>query len=339
MVGCLIVADDTIVGEGLHEQCGGPHAEINALRAAGEAARGATLLVTLEPCCHQGRTPPCTDAIIAAGIRRVVAAMPDPFPKVAGEGFERLRQAGIEVTVGVLEEEARQLNAPYIHRIVTGRPWVIAKWAMTLDGKIASREGDSRWISCKASRSLVHQLRGRVDGILVGRRTAEIDDPLLTARPAGPRLATRIVVDSAASLSLESQLVKTANEVPVLVSAGPAAPDEQRARLEEAGCEVLVTPGTSHAERFEQLLDELGRREMTNLLVEGGGALLGTLRDANLIDEVHVFLAPLLTGGVSAPSPMGGVGLPSIADGIQLDSIVVEQIDHDIYLRGRVRRG
>ena len=210
MVGCVIARGAEILGEGWHRRFGGAHAEVEALKLAGERARGATVYVTLEPCCHHGKTPPCTRAILDAGVARVVAAMPDPFPQVAGGGLAELRAAGIEVQSGVLEEEARKLNAPYLKLLSTGRPWIIAKWAMTLDGKIATAAGDSRWISCLDSRSIVHQLRGRVDAIVVGRGTAAADDPLLTARPPGPRTAMRIVVDTRASLSPQSQLVRTA---------------------------------------------------------------------------------------------------------------------------------
>ena len=199
MVGCVVVQGEEIVGEGWHQRFGGPHAEIEALRAAGAKATGATLYVTLEPCCHHGQTPPCSDAVIQAGIGRVVAAMRDPFPKVAGGGIQQLMSAGIDVEVGLHEQEARELNAPYLKLLATGRPWVIAKWAMTLDGKLATKTGDSKWISGEASRRVVHELRGRVDAIVVGRRTAALDDPLLTARlekGSPPRIATRIVLDS-----------------------------------------------------------------------------------------------------------------------------------------------
>src|SRR5919197_3355884 len=187
LVGAVVVRDGRVVGEGWHRRYGEAHAEVNALAAAGEAARGATLYVTLEPCCHHGKTPPCTDAVLRAGVRRVVAAMADPFPQVAGQGVAQLRAAGVEVEVGVCEREARELNAPYLTLLAEGRPYVHAKWAMSLDGKIATRGGDSRWISGPASREVVHRLRGRVDAILVGAGTVRADDPLLTARPLGPR--------------------------------------------------------------------------------------------------------------------------------------------------------
>ncbi len=275
MVGCVIVRGAEIIGEGYHHRFGDGHAEVEALKLAGPRAAGATLVVTLEPCCHWGKTPPCTKALLAAGVRRVVVAQQDPFAEVAGRGVAELRAAGVEVEVGLLEPEARRLNGPYLKLLRTGRPWVLAKWAMTVDGKTATRAGSSKWISNDQSRAIVHGLRGRVDAIVVGRQTARVDDPLLTARPPGPRTAVRVVVDSRASLSSSSQLVRTAREVPVLVAAGPQAPAAERRRLEQAGCEVLVGRSESQSERLEELLGELGRRRMTNVLVEGGGLLLG----------------------------------------------------------------
>jgi diaminohydroxyphosphoribosylaminopyrimidine deaminase/5-amino-6-(5-phosphoribosylamino)uracil reductase len=336
MVGCILARGAEIIGQGWHRRYGGPHAEVEALAVAGARAKGATLYVTLEPCCHHGKTPPCTDAVLAAGIRRVVVASLDPFPAVAGKGISLLQQAGVEVEVGLLADEAQRLNAPYRKLIATDRPWVIAKWAMTLDGKIASRTGDSRWISSAESRAVVHDLRGRVDAILVGRRTAEVDDPLLTARPAGLRTATRIVVDSQGVLASSSQLVQTARTTPLVVAVSQQAEPANRTRLESAGCEVLVCHGATHAERLDALLVELGRRRMTNVLVEGGGEVLGTLLDMRAIDEIHLFVAPKLIGGQQALSPVGGLGLARIADSLCSAEVVWRQIDDDLYLHARL---
>lgn len=342
LVGCTIVQGREIVGEGWHAMFGGPHAEVAALAAAGERARGSTLYVTLEPCCHHGKTPPCTDAIVAAGIRRVVAAMPDPFPRVAGGGIQQLATVGIPVQVGLLEDQARELNAPYLKLLRTGKPWVIAKWAMTLDGKIATASGASQWISGPESREVVHRLRGRMDAILIGRGTALADDPLLTARPddSAPllRIATRIVVDSHCQLPSTSQLVATAAEAPVLVACGPQAASHEIQRLIAAGCEVLQLPATTHPQRLQQLLVELGRRRMTNILVEGGGQLLGALFDAGEVDEVHAFIAPKLFGGARAPGPIGGTGIDEVASALQLCNPRVEQHGADIHLSGRLMR-
>ncbi len=342
MVGCVIVRAGQIVGKGFHERFGAAHAEIQALQAAGEQARGGTLYVTLEPCCHFGKTPPCTQAIIAAGVTRVVAALRDPFPQVAGGGFAELEQAGIEVVDGVLQAEAEELNAPFLKLLREKRPWVIAKWAMTLDGKIATRTGESKWISGPESRAIGQELRSRVDAIVVGRRTAELDDPLLTARlPAGeqpPRIATRMVLDSAASLSLSSQLVRTAREFPLLIVAAAAAPAAKVAELRNAGAEVLQLAGPSAAERLGQLLDELGRRRLTNILVEGGSQLLGSLFDARQVDEVHCFIAPKIFGGSEAAGPINGEGVAAPDQALRFSQHFSRQVGEDFYVRGRLCR-
>ena len=338
MVGCTIVREGEIVGEGFHQRFGGPHAEVEALKIAGPRAAGATVYVTLEPCCHQGKTPPCTKALIDAGVRRVVVAQRDPIEKVAGHGIAELQQAGIEVEVGLLEREAAELNAPYLKLVRTGRPWIIAKWAMTLDGKLATAKGESKWISGEASRSVVHALRGRVDAILIGRGTAAADDPLLTARPAGARIAARIVLDSLASLAQSSHLVRTARNVPMIVATGINAPDVDRQRLATAGCEVVVCPGTTRTERLGWLLDELGRRQMCNILVEGGSSVLGSFFDLGQIDEVHVFIAPKLFGGDRAPGAIGGNGVDLLSAALRLTSPQIERCGSDIYVHGRVTR-
>jgi diaminohydroxyphosphoribosylaminopyrimidine deaminase / 5-amino-6-(5-phosphoribosylamino)uracil reductase len=336
MVGCVVARGAEVIGEGFHRKFGEAHAEVEALRIAGDRAAGATAYVTLEPCCHHGKTPPCTRALLAAKIARVVVAQPDPFPQVQGGGITELRATGgVAVAVGLLEAEAREINAPYLKLIETGRPWIIAKWAMTLDGKIATHTGESRWISGPESRATVHALRGRVDAIVVGRGTAEQDDPLLTARPPGARTALRVVLDTRATLGSESQLVGTAAETPVLVAVGAESARQERERLIAAGCEVLVCEGSTHAARFDALLAELGRRRMTNVLVEGGAQVLGMLFDDRRIDEVHVFIAPKLAGGAGAASPIGGEGVAAMADALSLAAPVVRQSGDDVYVTGR----
>ena len=336
MVGAVIAsanADGRIVGEGWHDRFGGPHAEPSALAAAGPLARGGTLYVTLEPCCHHGKTPPCTDAIIAAGITRVVAAVEDPFPAVGGGGIAALRRAGIVVETGLLAAEALRLTAAYRKLLVTGTPWVIGKWAMSLDGLAAAPPDADRWISSAASRAIVHALRGRVDAILVGIGTAVVDDPLLTARPAGSRAPLRIVLDSLARLPLTSQLVRTARDVPLLVAVGPAATADRIAALRAAGCEVWEAEGDDHAARFRSLLRELGARRMTNLLVEGGPEVLRTLFADSAIDEVWAFVAPKILGAAAAAE-----SLPTIPAVPPLDIEEVSQPGGDILVRGLVRR-
>ncbi|CAN5909925.1 bifunctional diaminohydroxyphosphoribosylaminopyrimidine deaminase/5-amino-6-(5-phosphoribosylamino)uracil reductase RibD [soil metagenome] len=337
LVGALVVSAGKTVGIGHHPYFGGPHAEVVALARAGEAARGATLYVTLEPCCHFGKTPPCTEAIIRAGIARVVAAMRDPFPRVAGEGFEELRDAGIVVESGLDEAASRRLNAPYLKRLATGMPYVTAKWAMTLDGKTACASGDSRWISSTRSRGLVHELRGRVDGLLVGIGTAMADDPELTARPAGPRQAARIVLDPAARLPTASRLACTAHQAPVWVAVTDRAPLDRREALRSLGCDLLEFPGEDRVPILP-LLAELGRRGQTNLLVEGGGRVLGAFLDAGQVDAVEVYMAPILEGGSQAFQPIQGRGFERMAEALRLDRHEVQVIDGDVLVRGTITR-
>lgn len=333
MVGAVVVANGEIVGEGWHQQFGGPHAEVHALAAAGDRARGATLYVTLEPCCHTGKTPPCTEAVIAAGIARVVAAVADPFPKVQGGGFEQLRAAGIVCEVGMMEHEARELLAPYLKLTTTGAPWVIAKWAMTLDGKIATHTGSSQWITNEVSRARVHELRGRVDAIVVGSRTANVDNPLLTARPSGPRVATRIVLGG---LDEGSQLAGTIDQAPLMVVQSRDPNPGEYDWLTNHGGELLLIRHGDHLAQITELLAELGRRRMTNVLFEGGGQVLGALFDARAMDEVHAFIAPKLVGGSGARSPIEGLGISDMGAALQLEDVVIEQTAGDLYVRGRV---
>ncbi|TWU00678.1 Riboflavin biosynthesis protein RibD [Botrimarina colliarenosi] len=330
MVGCVVVRDGVIVGEGWHERFGGPHAEVNALEAAGAAARGATLVVTLEPCCHTGKTPPCVEAVLAAGVARVVIATRDPFPKVDGGGVRALEAAGVECVVGVGEAEARRLLAPYLKLVETGRPWVIAKWAMTLDGRIATESGDSQWISGEASRARVHQLRGRVDAVIVGAGTLVADDPVLTARPEGARFATRVVIAGGKPLPKERKLWLSDGVGPVLVATAPNYPRRNADYLSTHGVEFLTaTPA--------ELLDELGRRKMTNVLVEGGAKLFGKLFDEGLVDEVWAFIAPKLIGG-TGPSPVGGEGVALMRDALTFTEVTQESIEGDLLIRGRLKR-
>lgn len=339
MVGAVIVRDGRPVSAGHHARFGGPHAEVVALEQAGEAARGATIYVTLEPCCHRGKTPPCTEALLRAGVARVVAAMRDPFPKVDGGGFARLAEAGVEVEFGLLEAEARRLNAPYLKRLATGRPYVIAKWAMTLDGKIAARTGRSAWISGARSRALVHEVRGRMDAIVIGVGTAVADDPMLTARPPGPRVATRVVLDASARLPTDARLVRTAREVPVLIATGDRAPRDRVDGLIAVGCDVLALPESAPGRvAIGPLLEELGLRRMTNILVEGGGRVLGSFFDAGEVDEVDIFLAPIIEGGTHDFAPVRGLGVDAIGDALRLESIEVSRVDEDVRIRGRAGR-
>lgn len=336
LVGAVVTEMGLAVAEGWHAQFGGPHAEIMALRAWSGSPRQATLYVTLEPCCHSGKTGPCTTAIRAAGIGRVVIATADPFPPVAGKGIDELRRSGVTVEVGLLEHEARELNAPYFQRVEQQRPWLIAKWAMTLDGKIATAAGESRWISGPTSRQMVHELRGRMDGILVGSGTVIRDDPLLTARPPGPRTATRLVIDRHASIPLHSQLVRTAGDVPVIVYVCSYSAHGRRQDLQRAGCQVVELTGSSPADRLREALGDMAQRGMTNVLVEGGARLLGSLFDQRWINEVHIFVGPLVLGAREAIGPVDGDGWGTLARGPRVRQTRSLQLDGDLYIQGRV---
>ena len=365
MVGCVLVSqhetDGTVevIGEGWHHAFGKSHAEVEAIRVAqlaGKSTAYATAYVTLEPCCHFGKTPPCTKALIEAGISRVVVAMCDPFAKVDGGGIAQLREHGIDVLIGCLEAEARELNAPYLTRIEKRRPWVIAKWAMTLDGKIATHTGSSRWISSEISRHIVHRLRARVDAVMVGSRTAVIDDPQLTVRLPDietnddeqllqpHRKPLRIVFDSAATLPPTSRLVQTAREVGVIVATSESlltSDDTSRQNAEtlaRCGCEILPLPGEGYHDRMMELLKRLAERDVTNLLVEGGAGLLGAMFDLQLVDEAHVFIASKLIGGHNAATPIGGTGIAEMVDALLLKPTFVEQIGTDIYCYGRIAK-
>ncbi len=333
MVGAVLARHSRIIGEGWHRRFGGPHAEVEALRVCRGAPRGATCYVTLEPCCHHGKTPPCTDALLAAGVVRVVAAVRDPFPAVAGGGIRRLRAAGVQVDVGLLAREARTLLAPYLKLQRRGRPWVMLKWAQSLDGRIATRRADSRWITSQAARRMVHALRGRVDAVVVGIGTVRADDPALTARLVRPRrVATRIVLDPRLRISADSRLVRTARRVPTMIATCDNRP-AAAARLRRAGCEILRMPGRRGLVSLPALLDELGRRRMTNVLVEGGGRVLGSFVDERLADEAWVFVAPRLIGGAEAPTPLAGRGPARLVDAPPIAHRSIENIGRDLLCR------
>ncbi|MCL4112626.1 UNVERIFIED_CONTAM: hypothetical protein GTU68_044012 [Idotea baltica] len=341
LVGAVIVDEKlNLVGEGYHTQFGKPHAEVEAIKDAEQkkaATAGATAFVTLEPCQHTGKTPPCTRALIEAGVRRVVIGSVDPAPHTLGRGIDALKDAGIEVETGRLQSECDDLIAPFRMLQQNGRPWIHAKWAMTLDGKTAAHTGSSKWISGEESRSIVHQLRGRMDGIIVGSGTAQADDPALTVRPPGQRIPVRIVVDTIARLSLGSQLVQTANDIPVLLFCSQSAPQESIAALESRGVDVITTQVSASGVDVAEVLLELGRRNMTNVLLEGGGGLAGSFFDAGLIDELHVFIAPKLVGGQGAQSPIAGAGLPTIEDCPHIENPAIQECGSDIYINGFVR--
>lgn len=334
LVGAVIVKDNRIVGKGYHKAFGLSHAEVNAINDAGPACKDATLYVSMEPCAHFGKTPPCVDAIKQAGIIRVFFAVYDPNPITAHNGIKALKEAGIEAIGGVLEDKARDLNAPFFKLMTDKMPYVIAKWAMSLDGKIATRAGDSQWISCEKSRAYVHRLRGLMDGIIVGIGTVLVDDPLLTCRAKlAKRRPKRIVIDSKALLPLNSRLINTINEAEVFVATTYSAPEERIRQLESAGCKIIrVNSDDNGLVDLNQALRELGNLQLTNVLVEGGSRIFGSLFDNNLVDKVLIFISPKIIGGVNAPSPVMGKGVFKVSEAIKFDKISVKGCDHDIVI-------
>ena len=309
MVGCVIVRNERIIGEGYHRRFGGPHAEIEALGSCARNPRGATVYVSLEPCCHYGKTPPCTDALIAAGIARVVTPLRDPNPAVNGRGLRRLRAAGITVTTGVLGDDAAEVLRPFLTRIRLGRPYVIAKWAQSLDGILVTPPGESKWISCEASRRAVHRLRARVDAILVGIGTVLADDPLLTARGVPlRRRALRVVLDGKLRIPVGAKIVASANTTPTLVFTTPEALNTKKAQqLAHKGVELVACKSRGGRLLLGDCMSRLSQREVTNVLVEGGPKVLSAMLDARLVDEAWVFVAPRVIGGEPQSSSLANI--------------------------------
>ncbi|MGB0388055.1 MAG: bifunctional diaminohydroxyphosphoribosylaminopyrimidine deaminase/5-amino-6-(5-phosphoribosylamino)uracil reductase RibD [Ardenticatenaceae bacterium] len=341
MVGCVIVRDGQVVGRGWHERAGEPHAEVFALREAQERARGATAYVTLEPCNHVGRTPACSESLIAAGISEVHVAMVDPNPIVAGRGIERLRAAGIRVYVGTHEAEARRLNEVFIHYITTRRPFVIAKWAMTIDGRIATHTGHSRWVTGAAARAHVHRTRHDVSAILVGRGTALADNPRLTTRLAEnnqPRHPLRVVLDSRGTLPTTLRLFDPALPGQTLVATTEQASSAWLNKLDQQGVELLVlSPNSKGRVPLLPLLHELGQRQLSSLLVEGGAEVHASFFAQGMVNKVHAYIAPKLVGGRNAPAPLGGDGVRTMDQATQLAWQRVEPLGDDLLLVAHVK--
>jgi diaminohydroxyphosphoribosylaminopyrimidine deaminase / 5-amino-6-(5-phosphoribosylamino)uracil reductase len=334
LVGCVIAGSEgEVSGEGFYVYEQLKHAETYALEQAGARAKGATAYVSLEPHAHHGRTPPCTDALIRAGIARVVAPIEDPNPKVSGKGFEHLRAAGVEVSVGLLAGEAEMLNEKYLHFMRTGRPFVHLKLAASLDGKIATRTGDSRWITGVESRVRAHELRHEYDAILIGSGTALADDPLLTDRSGKKRRRplVRVVLDETLKVSPDSQLVKSATESPVLIFAGDAVRPKSKV-LELAGVTVVRDP--ANARSLLAILNELGQRSLQSVLVEGGANVAGTFLDARLVNKVSFFIAPLIIGGREAPAAVGGKGAATLSNALELQDVEITQRGRDVEVTG-----
>lgn len=341
MVGAVVVRGETVVGEGYHEYIGGPHAEVNALRNAGDQAKGAVLYVTLEPCNHQGRTPPCTLAVLEAGISRVVVGMADPNPGVRGGGCETLRARGIQVDVGILERECRLLNQAFIKYVTTGIPLVTLKAAATLDGRIATRTGDARWISNEQSRRFVHRLRCDLDGILVGAGTALADDPQLTGRirqKSPCRQPVRIVLDTHLKLPATAQLVRTVREdQPVRIVCGEDAPRDKEEALKKKGVAVLRLPSRDNRIDLTSLLKELGKTQMTSLLVEGGAHVFGAFLQERLADDFYFFYASKILGDPQGIPMIWGQGVEKMSDALRVYDLRIRRFGDDVMFAGRFR--
>ena len=344
LVGCVLVRDGRVIGEGYHERYGELHAERNALadcRRRGEDPTGATAYVTLEPCCHHGKTPPCTEALIEAQVARVVIASSDPNPLVAGKGLELLREHGIEVDGPLCEAEALELNAPFFHFITTGLPFVVLKYAMTMDGKVATRTGASRWITGAEARENVHRDRSRYAAIMIGRGTVEADDPMLTSRIEGGHDPIRVICDSTLSIGLDKQVVATAHEVPTIIATCNDDPSAA-APYEEAGCEVLVVPGETDGPAdhprvdMRALMEALGARKIDSVYIEGGPTLAWAALEAGIVNRVHAYVAPKLFGGADAPGPLQGLGVEVPAQCARLVNTTVRQLGDDFLFESEV---
>ena len=336
LVGAVLVKDGQVVGRGYHRQFGEPHAEVFALEEAADASRGATMIVTLEPCCHHGKTPPCTDRIIEAGIRRVVLGIRDPNPLVDGKGIARLRKAGIEVTEGILAEEAARQNEIFLSFAATGRPFVQLKVALSLDGRIATRSGDSKWISGEASRTEAHRLRRKFASVLVGVGTVVADDPELSVRHVSGRNPIPIVLDNSGRIPESARLLASDASAIVVTSSMSAAKEHT---LTSRGVRVWRLPLREELLDLPLLLTRLGEAKIDSVLVEGGGETAARFVEAGLVDKVAIFIAPMLIGGREATPAIGGLGAASISDAWRLRDVSVEKLTEDIYVTGYPRRG
>lgn len=338
MVGCVVVKDGRIISEGYHERYGEFHAERNALTRCTEDTAGADLYVTLEPCCHYGKTPPCTEIIIEKKIARVFVGSMDSNPLVAGKGVQILRDHGIEVETGILEEECLRLNEVFYHYIQTKMPFVVMKYAMTLDGKIACATGDSKWVTGEKARQQVHEMRGRYKGIMVGIGTVLADDPMLNCRNAKGPDPIRIICDSGLRIPLDSQIVRTASEIPTIVACGHAVMDSQKKQskidsLRDAGIQIIPTKG-AHGVNLRELMTILGEQKIDSILLEGGGTLNASALQEGIVSKVYAYIAGKLIGGMDARSPVEGIGAEKMKDAILLTDMQVTQLGDDFCICG-----
>ncbi len=334
VVGAVIVKNGQIIGEGYHQKAGTPHAEVHALNAAGSVARGGVMYVTLEPCSHYGKTPPCAEAIVKSGIKEVVIATLDPNPKVAGRGIKILQQAGITTRVGIMEKEALAQNEVFFKYITTKRPFICLKYAMTLDGKIATYQGDSKWISNEESRQYVHQLRNIYDAILVGIGTVLADNPTLNTRLDIPDLKdpVRIIIDGMLDIPLASNIVKTSSKQKTIIFTAVRGNNEKVGKLLEAGIELINIRGEPHKLNILEIVNKLGEKGVTSLLVEGGTQINASFLENKLVDKILCFIAPKIVGGI-APSPVTGSGVALMQDAYQLGNVQVQKIGNDTLIK------
>lgn len=336
LVGAVIVKDGEIIGQGYHEKYGGPHAEVRAISSATENVEGATMYITLEPCAHFGKTPPCADLLIQHNISKVVIGMLDPNPLVSGKGVAKLKRAGIEVVTGVLEKESRNMNEVFLSYIVTKRPFVVMKTAMSLDGKIATAAGESQWISSAESRERVHALRHELTGIMVGVETVIQDDPRLTARLPNSNHPIRIIVDSRLRIPLTAKVLQQ-NEAKTIVATTETADVSQKEALQKMGVEIISTQSDSGRVHLQELMTVLGIRGIDSLLLEGGATLNFSALEAGIVNKVQVYIAPLLIGGKSAKTSIEGVGVSALEQAFQMKEWSVEKVGRDLLIEGYIK--
>ena len=335
MVGAVIVKDGAVIGEGYHRRFGQPHAEVEAFRSAKESTEGATLYVTLEPCSHYGKTPPCADLVIEKKVKRVVVGILDPNPLVAGRGIRKLQDAGIDVTVGVLEEECRKLNEIFLKYILDKKPFVLMKAAVSLDGKIATAKGESKWISGEKSRERVHKSRGKYAAIMAGINTVLEDDPQLTCRVEGKKSPIRVIVDSNLRIPLESKIIKTAKDVPVIVAT--ISDDLNKIKyLETMGANVLRVEQKDGRVDLDCLVSKLGEMNIDSILIEGGGTLNYSALEAGIVDKVELYIAPKIIGGTNAKTFVEGLGISKLSDAFNVNFNEVSKVGEDILIEGYI---
>ena len=338
MVGAVVVKEGVVLGNGYHKRAGGPHAEINALKEAGERAKGADIYITLEPCCHYGKTPPCYKALISKGIARAFIGMEDPNPVVSGEGIKLLRAGGVEVEVGILKDKCSELNEAYIKYITTSTPFVTLKLAATLDGKIATFSGESKWITNETSRKKVHKMRGSLDGIMVGVGTVIRDDPQLTNRFPGGKNPHRIVIDSELRIPLNAKILKKSKDVRVLIVTTYKAPLKKVEKLRRLGANLIFLPLLEDGVDLQSLMVELGKLQMVSLLIEGGARLATSSMRRGVVDKLSIFFAPKILGGLKSVPMFLDLGIDSLDDAILMEQMKLQKIGGDILVEGYVKR-